>query len=85
MRETAGLTQQELAARVGWAVGTISDLENHGRGVVAKVNPRALSNGVPVVVYDQILTEATRRYPANYEMQEYIVNEQIAAYRKLHP
>lgn len=44
-----------------------------------------MSNGVPSSVYSQIATLAARHWPGNYDMQEYVVRQQIEAYRKLNP
>lgn len=42
-------------------------------------------DGVPIGIYNQIATDAARRYPTDYDMQAFVIKEQIAAYRKLHP
>jgi hypothetical protein len=44
-----------------------------------------LKSGVPVVIYNQIAADAARRYPTDFEMQNYIIKGQVEAYRKLHP
>jgi hypothetical protein len=44
-----------------------------------------MRDGVPVAVYDTIAQEARRRYPTDYSMQDFIIRDEIAAYRKLHP
>jgi hypothetical protein len=41
--------------------------------------------GVPLVTYNEIAAEATRKWPGNFEMQAYEIKLQTEAYRKLHP
>ncbi len=53
------------------------------RGVVAASDPR-LSNGLPLSVYDGIRARAQKEWPRNRSMQVYIVQQDIAAYKKLH-
>lgn len=45
----------------------------------------ATKSGVPVAVYNQIAAEAARRYPTDYDMQVFVIKQQIEAYLKLHP
>lgn len=45
--------------------------------------PDAAKRGVPAGVYDQIAAEAARKWPGNFEMQEYTIGNQIEAYQKL--
>jgi len=44
-----------------------------------------LSNGVPVSIYNEILRTAKAKYPTDFDMQEFVVRQQIEAYLKLHP
>jgi hypothetical protein len=46
---------------------------------------QSTQNGVPASVYKQIYDDAVADWPSNYEMQQFRIDEQIAAYRKLHP
>lgn len=73
MRETAGLTQQELAARAGWSVGTISDLENHGRGGVR------LKRKVREVLAPLLKNSAPEKYPSlESEKNRVVAGEEMA-------
>lgn len=40
--------------------------------------------GVPEPVYNQIIVEAQKHWPTDFEMQEFEIKNQIAAYRRLH-
>lgn len=42
-----------------------------------------MKNGVPSSVYDEIASEARRRYPADYDMQDFVIQKQVDAYLKL--
>jgi len=44
----------------------------------------ATKDGVPIAVYNQIAAEAARRYPTDYDMQVFVIKEQVEAYLKLH-
>jgi len=52
----------------------------------AKPSAKKSSNayGVPDSVYQEIYREAVRQWPGNYEMQEFRIQNQVEAYRKLH-
>jgi hypothetical protein len=53
---------------------------------VAPTSPVAeFKHGMPVDVYDAIVSTAAKDWPGDYRMQEYQINEQTSAYRKLHP
>jgi hypothetical protein len=41
--------------------------------------------GVPTDVYSGIVHEAEHEWPGNYQMQEYVIRQQVEAYRRLHP
>lgn len=43
----------------------------------------ALKNGVPAEVYKTIRAEAALRYPTDWDMQEFVVRQQIEAWQKL--
>lgn len=45
----------------------------------------ALSNGVPVAVYNQIFAAVQRDYPTDFFMQEILIKQQLESYKKLHP
>lgn len=45
----------------------------------------ATRDGVPLDIYNGIADHARTRYPTDYDMQEYIIRQQIDAYKKLHP
>lgn len=51
----------------------------------AKPTTEANTQGVPASVYKSIRTFAAERYPTDFDMQEYVVRQQIDAYRKLNP
>jgi hypothetical protein len=53
--------------------------------IARAANQGGYSNGIPAVVYNQILTDAEKDYPGNYSTQKYAITRQIEAYRKLHP
>jgi outer membrane murein-binding lipoprotein Lpp len=44
----------------------------------------ATKDGVPIAIYNQIAAGAANKWPGNYEMQDYEINNQVEAYRKLH-
>lgn len=45
----------------------------------------ATRDGVPLAIYNEIAAEAARKFPANYDMQVFVIQDEIKAYRKLHP
>lgn len=45
----------------------------------------ALRAGIPATVFEAIAADAEKRFPGDYEEQVYIINEQVTAYKKLHP
>ena len=45
----------------------------------------ALRAGIPATVYEGIAADAEKRFPGDYDEQVYIINEQVTAYKKLHP
>jgi hypothetical protein len=45
----------------------------------------AMKDGLPLEVYNEIATEAAKRYPTDFDMQVLIIKWQAEAYRKLHP
>lgn len=45
----------------------------------------ATKRGVPVSIYNDLSRRAASEWPGNFSMQEYELNRQIEAYRKLHP
>ncbi len=47
--------------------------------------PRQTRDGVPLVTYNTIRADAERRYPTDFDMQEYIIKQQITAYKRLNP
>lgn len=47
--------------------------------------PQPLRYGIPSDVYDGIAADAAKRFPGDYDEQVYIINEQVTAYKKLHP
>lgn len=51
--------------------------------VARAVNPNQTKNGVPISVYNQIASDAAKRWPNNYEMQEFQINNQIESWLKL--
>lgn len=44
-----------------------------------------LIQGVPVSVYIQIKEKAEEKWPGNYEMQKYTIDNQVKAYKSLNP
>lgn len=42
-------------------------------------------NGIPLPVYNQISADAAVKWPGNYDMQAYEIDNQVAAYKKIHP
>lgn len=47
-------------------------------------SPQSTRMGIPAAVYQQISTDAARKWPGNYEMQEYEIKEQVSAWKNLH-
>ncbi|MCX6923058.1 MAG: hypothetical protein NT154_07600 [Verrucomicrobia bacterium] len=41
-------------------------------------------DGVPISIYTSIAAEAARRYPTDYDMQAFVIDQQVEAYKKLH-
>lgn len=41
--------------------------------------------GIPANIYDEIKREAIRRWPNDYRMQQYTIDEEVAAFRKVNP
>lgn len=50
----------------------------------AKPTP-AMKSGIPLDIYNAIAADARRRYPVDFDMQVFIINQQVEAYKKLHP
>jgi len=44
-----------------------------------------MRDGVPIAIYNQITSDAVKKWPGNYEMQAYEIKNQVEAYRQLHP
>ncbi len=42
-------------------------------------------NGVPVNSYNQIVADAEKKWPREYDMQVFEINNQVEAYKRLHP
>jgi len=45
----------------------------------------ATPGGIPADVMREITAEAVRRYPTDFEMQEFVIRKQTESYRHLHP
>jgi TPR repeat protein len=45
----------------------------------------AMKEGVPLSIYNAIATAAAKEWPGDYEMQAYVIKNQIEAFKKLHP
>jgi hypothetical protein len=43
-----------------------------------------LTSGIPTSVYNSIASDAARHWPGDYEMQEFQIKNQVAAYKRLH-
>jgi hypothetical protein len=41
--------------------------------------------GIPAEIYDDIAAGAAKRFPGDYDEQVYIINQQVTAYKQLHP
>lgn len=72
----AGMTQ--LLALTNSPVPTVQK-------VARALAPTKATGGIPADVYQTIRAEAARRYPKDWDMQEYLVGQQVEAYRKLNP
>lgn len=85
----ARMNTQELAEASrqakAFSVGEPPSTNNLPVTPIARAVPQAMRDGVPVAVYNQIATDATKEWPGNYNMQAYEIKNQIEAYRKLHP
>jgi outer membrane murein-binding lipoprotein Lpp len=55
--------------------------------IAAAAKPKVVTtaNGVPEPVYQQIAAAAAKDYPGDYSTQAYVIDNQIKAYKKLHP
>jgi hypothetical protein len=57
-----------------------------GGGAAPPAHPAsAYYHGVPTSVYESIAAQAAKDWPNDYQMQEFTINQQIEAYKKLHP
>ena len=52
---------------------------------VTKQAQGATKEGIPIDVYNRIVAEAARRYPINYKMQGWHIEDEVEAYKKLNP
>jgi hypothetical protein len=52
---------------------------------VGHAAPTTYRDGIPASVYNDIVAASKHEYPEDYNMQLYYINEQVDAYRKLHP
>ena len=43
----------------------------------------ATIQGIPAAVYSQIAADAARKWPGDYDMQEFTIGEQVKSYKKL--
>ncbi len=91
MQDTAALMQKTmtLATNLQTGMAQLLALTNSPVPAVQRtaraLSPAKTSNGIPADVYKTIRAEAERRYPKDWDMQEFVVGQQIEAYRKLHP
>ena len=61
--------------------GKFAALQTTPRPVPTTVQTK---NGVPISIYTSISAEAARRYPTDYDIQAFVIKEQVEAYKKLH-
>ena len=52
---------------------------------VAPISGTPNRSGLPVAVHAQIVADAQRKYPTDFDMQEFVIKQQTEAYRRLHP
>lgn len=46
--------------------------------------PQSTRMGIPASVYDQIAADSAAKWPGNYEMQKFTIEEQVSAWKSLH-
>lgn len=76
--------QEEISRVVTNNVNVIEFLAsvNSTPSHTAHVRP---SSGIPIVIYNQIRADASKKWPRDYDMQKYEIDKQIAAYKQLSP
>lgn len=82
-----GHLMAEIKNQVGLQVARLDAARNAPGGVTQRAVVRpvapAIKAGIPAEVYDQIAADASKRWPADFEMQEYIIKNQVESYLKL--
>lgn len=82
-----GHLMAEIKNQVGLQVARLDAARSAPGGVtqraVARPVPVATKAGIPAEVYDQIAADAAKKWPGNFEMQEYTIKGQVESYLNL--
>jgi hypothetical protein len=79
-----GVRQWEFVSMAG--AQTVDDA-SPGRPLSSRFGPgRAVStrDGIPESTYNIIAAKAAREWPNDFDMQQYVINKQVVAYKQLH-